>query len=322
MRLNNYISEAVYSYDSFEVIRQVYDNSFPFLRELMRSFRIDLNTPMFYSGRSSKEIWFKRDIRTDRYPKDTPQYTHDFIDSVFYNNFGFRARSNSIFCTGKRREASNYGSAVYGIFPAGNNYKFIWSSNITDLYSEVVDSGEFNFMGQETADIVYEITEYDDDLKEDVTIELEEQFDSENDLDDFEDESEWEDAKQEYVGDHFNETLESRAWDKAEELRNDQESEFERQIVRSYNLGDLKKAIMSGNEIMLSGKSYIAVRYDFLPFILRYMQVHGPKKPTIDLFREAMQGADFKNYPSVGHMPKPRINKELASILDISDLKK
>lgn len=321
MRLNNYISEAVYSYDSFEVVRQVYDNSFPYLREYMRSFRINIKTPMLYSGRSSKDIWFKRNIRTDRYPKDTPGESHNVVDEMFYDAFNVKARSNSIFCTGKSKEASNYGT-IYGIFPTGNDYIIIWSPKITDFYSEIIDSGDFGFIGWDLPDIVYNIQEYDSDLEDQAIDDLKERFESENDYEDYEDEFAWEDAMDEYVDDNISSYLEEIATEKAETLLNNQTYELRGVIRDSYKKGGLKNAIYSNNEIMLSGKSYIAVRYDFLPFILRYMEVHGPKKPTINLFREAMEGADFKNYPKAYHMPTPRINKEFQSILDISDLKK
>jgi hypothetical protein len=62
-------------------------------------------------------------VRQDRIPLDTPEETHDIIDNEFYDEFGFRPRSNSLFCYVDYRKTMSYGK-TYAIFPTGR-YKLL-----------------------------------------------------------------------------------------------------------------------------------------------------------------------------------------------------
>jgi len=59
---------------------------------------------------------------------------------------------------------------------------------------------------------------------------------------------------------------------------------------------------------------------------LRYMEVHGAKKPTQHMFNSAMIGLDIKNFPNTLHMSQQtlrnRLSKATLASIDISDLKK
>lgn len=77
--------------------------------------------------------------RKDRWPKDTCKKLHDMIDVHFLNRFGWRVRSNGVFCSGSIKVANEYGTTRGIIFPA-DGFKYIWSRKIEDLYSDQLQS--------------------------------------------------------------------------------------------------------------------------------------------------------------------------------------
>lgn len=78
-----------------------------------------------------------RKVRLDRIPKDMPRDIHLELDRAFYNEFGVKVRSNSIFAIGLSAPANDYGPACR-IWPAGK-YRVIWSPEIDDLYEWLTD---------------------------------------------------------------------------------------------------------------------------------------------------------------------------------------
>lgn len=88
-----------------------------------------------YSGRRNlRADYIVKSIRQTRNPLDTNKDIHKIIDDSFYEKFGIRARSNTLFCTSSSWIAKNYG-VPYFIFPMGK-YEVIWSKTIFDLYSK------------------------------------------------------------------------------------------------------------------------------------------------------------------------------------------
>lgn len=70
-----------------------------------------------------------------RRPLDTNTTMHDIVDDWFYDKFGWYARSeNVLFCLGDADVQSTemYGNA-FMVFPIGNDLKYVWSNDITDL---------------------------------------------------------------------------------------------------------------------------------------------------------------------------------------------
>ena len=135
MRLQQFLTEGIKKYNNIktpELISMVYDKCMPFIKEL--------TTPKFspaddflYSGRHHSTRVFVTDIRSNRTPVDTTMDTHKEVDDLFKKKFGWKARSNAIFCTGDYNFAGSYGENVYMIFPIGK-YKYLWSPEIGDLY--------------------------------------------------------------------------------------------------------------------------------------------------------------------------------------------
>ena len=75
--------------------------------------------------------------RKDRKPRDTPSEIHNFLDKVFDEKFGVKARSEGVFCTPNFGDAQAYGS-VYYVFPVGS-FKLIYNPKVTDLYQKLRD---------------------------------------------------------------------------------------------------------------------------------------------------------------------------------------
>lgn len=102
-----------------------------FLRELKKGGN---NTFLLRGIRNADADIFIKHSRSDRWPKDTGGEVHEAFDEAFQKLFGWKARSeNSVFCSGKYNTVNNYGDVCI-IFPIGR-FRYLWSDNITDLYS-------------------------------------------------------------------------------------------------------------------------------------------------------------------------------------------
>ena len=75
--------------------------------------------------------------RADRNPTDTPRDIQNMLDKIFLKKFGWKARSQGVFGTGSKSFAAMYGKP-YMVFPMGE-FKFIWSPEIKDLYTDVIE---------------------------------------------------------------------------------------------------------------------------------------------------------------------------------------
>ncbi len=70
-----------------------------------------------------------------RRPRNNSENAHRIADAWFFENFGVHFRSQSLFCTGSKSVAGNFGN-VYPAIPF-DGFRFCWSPKIRDLYSEV-----------------------------------------------------------------------------------------------------------------------------------------------------------------------------------------
>jgi hypothetical protein len=127
-RLDKHLDDQV-SYDLFqEQVGKIYKDCQPFLRDISNSKYMSF----LYSGRNSSKPMFEKIVRLNRKPTDTYHEIHSDLDDEFERQFGYPARSNSVFCTGDEGDAAEYGT-LYMIFPQGK-YKFLYSKEIGDLY--------------------------------------------------------------------------------------------------------------------------------------------------------------------------------------------
>jgi len=137
MRLNKYINEIYQRDKKIEPIYKLIDkNCAPFLKEIK-------NVRMFlYRGSEENIDRIKRiKPRKDRRPKDMPEELHETFDDLFHKKFGWYVRSEGVFVTGDKVLSASYGTP-YLFFPIGK-YKYVWSSKIMDLYTEIENEEYF-----------------------------------------------------------------------------------------------------------------------------------------------------------------------------------
>jgi hypothetical protein len=81
---------------------------------------------------------YRKAVRKDRVPLEMNRKISAVIDDWFNEKFGFRARSQSLFCYGEagRGNAETYGSHQCAVFPIGD-FQFVWSPKVGDLFLSV-----------------------------------------------------------------------------------------------------------------------------------------------------------------------------------------
>jgi len=111
----------------------------PFLKMLKKT-----GYNFLYSGRTRPGDVYKRKVRKNRRPSDTPQEIHEVVDNMFKREFGVRARGNSMFASVEWESVEYYGEPYY-LFPVGK-YKLIWSNKVPDLFAYIKKTlmDEFN----------------------------------------------------------------------------------------------------------------------------------------------------------------------------------
>ena len=105
----------------------------PFLREIRKqSGARNLMYRNMPSESVSGDMGTKKP-RRNRQPRDTGSVTHNYFDLVLDDLFGWKGRSEGVFCSGEPNWGGAYGDS-YVLFPKGK-YQFIWSKDVLDSYS-------------------------------------------------------------------------------------------------------------------------------------------------------------------------------------------
>lgn len=125
MRLHEYNETEVFN----EALDYIGKHCNSFLKEAMAGGKF------MWSGRRNVDNWFIGQVRKDRKPVDSSQRVHKLMDDLFLRKFGFRARSNAVFCTGSTSTTSYYGN-TYSIWPVGD-YRFVYSPDVRDIAVEL-----------------------------------------------------------------------------------------------------------------------------------------------------------------------------------------
>lgn len=79
---------------------------------------------------------FVKQTRPNRIPSDSPDWVHAMYNTIIAQAGGIANRTNSIFCSGSRGTALNYGVA-YTVIPIGE-FHYTWSPSYMDWYSSRV----------------------------------------------------------------------------------------------------------------------------------------------------------------------------------------
>jgi hypothetical protein len=142
-----------YSEEELEAARDVSK----LIKDNCKEFLNESEGKVLYRGyHSGIKYWEDKRVRDNRYAKDTPQEVSDAIDDEFDGNFGWRPRSEGLFCTGDAHFAGGYGTIYTVWFTDG--YQYIWSDNVRDLYQEIDSDG---LMSALNGDEYYWEEEYD-----------------------------------------------------------------------------------------------------------------------------------------------------------------
>jgi len=99
---------------------------------------INRNYPMYRRMKRKIRTYDIIIPRKNRKPLDTPKEIHDKFDELFKKEFGWKVRSEGVFCSGDA-PSSAYGDLYY-IFPIGK-FKYVWSPDIRDLTVELEHFG-------------------------------------------------------------------------------------------------------------------------------------------------------------------------------------
>lgn len=163
MRFEKFINESVTIGTTTYTEKQVNEilKSWPKVvkesKDFLKELKLRNKDNLMYRGSNRSRDFGRKKVRTDRSPKDMPIQAHDALDDAFKDLYGWRARSEGLFCTGRKSTASSYGTAQI-VFPIGR-YEYLWSDNITDLYSYTDDGAS---VIQEDPDD-YEVNSWNDD---------------------------------------------------------------------------------------------------------------------------------------------------------------
>ena len=126
-RFKEYITEGNLTLE--QAIEGIKKDCKPFLKDIKGT----LGTLVRMQGGTSSNPFLLKTIRKEREPLDTFEPIHEITDNWFNKEFGWKARSNVIFCWGKPfSNISDILTNYYLVFPVGK-YKYVWSPEVNDL---------------------------------------------------------------------------------------------------------------------------------------------------------------------------------------------
>jgi hypothetical protein len=126
----------------FKIVEEITGTDGQYTHEFMKThcqqFIKEANGGKLYRGIKIKNEpdFFIATPKPKRKPIDVKIEYHRLLDKLFFNKFGWKARSEGTFCRGTNRVG--YYGIVYEIYPT-NRYKYIWSPKVGDLYETYVN---------------------------------------------------------------------------------------------------------------------------------------------------------------------------------------
>jgi hypothetical protein len=79
------------------------------------------------------ELFVIKTPRKNRYPTDTPTRIHEAFDKQYYEQYGWKPRSEGVFVSNKQRGTIGYGPA-HIIFPV-SRFQYTWAPEINDFFT-------------------------------------------------------------------------------------------------------------------------------------------------------------------------------------------
>jgi len=156
MRFQRHISESN-SFITVEDVKQIKNECKEFF---YKSRFLKVNYKLYRRTRKNIKTLIPVIPRKNRLPLDTPKEVHNELDKLFKKEFGWKVRSEGVFCSGNP-PPNTYGQLYY-MFPVGN-FKYIWSPEIRDLTVELNNMEIIKSYGD---DFYPNYLDFDDTVKE------------------------------------------------------------------------------------------------------------------------------------------------------------
>ena len=150
MRLNTYLNEAV-TMASFNKLLPDYS-------DILKIYK-RTNGNYLYRSSDRSFIFASKIPRKLRRPKNTQPKIHTELDNLFYEEFGWKTRSEGLFVS-TSRNTMFYGGNTYIIFPK-NGFKYVYADGITDIYNNIsnIYSGDDDILKRELKKLVGRYTD-------------------------------------------------------------------------------------------------------------------------------------------------------------------
>jgi hypothetical protein len=136
MKIRKFLNENSNKDETIELITK---DCQPFLKECKNLGRFLYRGSQTIGNELSQSKFIKKTpflysvlTRKNRTSSDTPIELHKYLNEQFKKKFGWFVRSEGVFTTFDEETASKYGSS-YIFFPI-DNYKYIYSNEVTDIY--------------------------------------------------------------------------------------------------------------------------------------------------------------------------------------------
>lgn len=132
MKFQQYINEEK-NIPKKEILPLIKKNCSTYIQEMKKV----KGTVNLYRGTSHifNDMIYKT-VRSNRLPKDMKIKAHNRFNIEFKKKFGIKARSETLIASPSSPQAQAYGSFTHMVMPIGN-FKFIYSEQIYDLYSDI-----------------------------------------------------------------------------------------------------------------------------------------------------------------------------------------
>lgn len=132
MRLHTFLNETLED-DIDVIIDKIRKDCKPFLNEF--------DKPLYRGVTNEYDFFIKKDVRTNRVPKNTKPYISDSWNKGFQKRFGWKARSEGLFVLQDPDYSGIYGDTRYVVFPIGH-YKYIYAPTVYDLFTEPIPDND------------------------------------------------------------------------------------------------------------------------------------------------------------------------------------
>lgn len=133
LKFNKYLTEANNDY-YFEKIKK---ECKPYLSKIKNSEFMLVRD----AGAGNKKS-YKKKVRKHRRPMDTPLVVHEYLDKTLKDKFGWKPRSEGLFCFASNSDMLN----VHYVFPIGK-FKFVYSDYVDDATVYLADKSDNTVSG-------------------------------------------------------------------------------------------------------------------------------------------------------------------------------